>query len=182
MRRLIALAYVVADTRRERVPGTTSMLDEKLAGKNEHDMALVTPVVCNVVGAVGDKAKPDIPNLVHTHHGNTRFARTRRRRKLCPIRDAGGQIAEIHVVILTLPLLSPKMRFQTCRSRISRKIKSTHVFLLRQHTPQSGTHVQPSRIKKRYAVTRLLQKQWQLRSSENHPLRLPLLGQPIDNP
>jgi hypothetical protein len=61
--RSIVIGYVIARPWCQPIRRAILMLDDKSARDNEDDMSFVTPVVSNVLGAVIDETKLDVPTL-----------------------------------------------------------------------------------------------------------------------
>ena len=85
--------------------GAVFMLDDDLAGDDEHDVALATPVVGDVFATVIHQAKLDIAELTDARGCGTGFAHVGRGREFGPIDGAHREIIEPHLGLQTITML-----------------------------------------------------------------------------
>lgn len=76
--------------------GAVFVLDDDLAGDDEHDVAFAAPAVGDVFAAVVHEAKLDVAEFADAGTGSAGFAHVGGRREFGPIDGAGGEIVELH--------------------------------------------------------------------------------------
>ena len=78
--------------------GAVLVLDDDLAGDDEHDVAFAAPAVGDVFAAVVDEAKLDVAEFADAGGGGAGFAHEGGGGEFGPIDGAGGEIIELHWV------------------------------------------------------------------------------------
>lgn len=87
---------VVGHAGAEREFGAVLVLDDNLAGDDEHDVSFAAPAIGDVFAAVVDEAKLDVAEFADAGGGGAGFAHEGRRGEFGPIDGAGGEIIELH--------------------------------------------------------------------------------------